>query len=389
MSKVLLNIPTSNSWIGGFNYFINLVTAVNGQPDSKIEFFAFKQEDKLPPPLDKIQTITPPFALKTNTSLLKRIGNKIRNEFSNKRKFQREMKERNIEIFSHGLPLNLNLGIPALAWIPDFQHKHLPHFFSDKELRRRDQFFNEIINNNGPLLLSSYDALKDLNTFYPNHNCKTFILQFVANPPDKIAEDKMSAILKQHDIDVAFFHIPNQVWAHKNHIVVIEALRILKDSGDCPLVISTGHTEDYRNPQYFKFLKDKVKEYALEDHFRFLGLVDYEVVVTLMRESVALINPSLFEGWSTTVEEAKSLGKRILLSSIPVHVEQIPERGNYFDPKKPEDLAKLMKDCLSEHSISVELAHAENAKKNLPQRTRNFASEYEKIIESIISKRVP
>lgn len=33
------------------------------------------------------------------------------------------------------------------------------------------------------------------------------------------------------------------------------------------------------------------------------------------------VNPSFYEGWSTTVEEAKSIGVPLLLSDIPVHRE--------------------------------------------------------------------
>lgn len=47
---------------------------------------------------------------------------------------------------------------------------------------------------------------------------------------------------------------------------------------------------------------------------------------TLMKHAIAIINPSLFEGGSTTVEEAKSLLKVIILSGIPVHREQNPRR---------------------------------------------------------------
>ena len=68
---------------------------------------------------------------------------------------------------------------------------------------------------------------------------------------------------------------------------------------------------------------------------RCLGLVSYADLIGLMRYLTALINPSLFEGWSTTVEEAKSLGKTIILSDIPVHREQAPENGRFFDPGWP------------------------------------------------------
>ena len=51
-----------------------------------------------------------------------------------------------------------------------------------------------------------------------------------------------------------------------------------------------------------------------------------------MYHSVAVIQPSKFEGRSSTVEQAKSMGKKILLSNIGIHKEQNPLRGKYFHP---------------------------------------------------------
>ena len=59
-------------------------------------------------------------------------------------------------------------------------------------------------------------------------------------------------------------------------------------------------------------------------------------VFRLMRQSLAVLQPSLFEGWSTSVEEAKSVGKRMILLDIPVHREQDPPRALFFDPRDAE-----------------------------------------------------
>ena len=61
-----------------------------------------------------------------------------------------------------------------------------------------------------------------------------------------------------------------------------------------------------------------------------------------MRVCTALINPSLSEGWSTTVEEGKSLGVPMLLSDLRVHREQAGDRAYYFDPEAAGQLASLM-----------------------------------------------
>jgi glycosyltransferase involved in cell wall biosynthesis len=65
-----------------------------------------------------------------------------------------------------------------------------------------------------------------------------------------------------------------------------------------------------------------------------LGLIPHEYIPALIRSCAALINPSTFEGWSTTVEEAKSMGTPMILSSLRVHREQ-SEDALFFDAASP------------------------------------------------------
>jgi len=60
--------------------------------------------------------------------------------------------------------------------------------------------------------------------------------------------------------------------------------------------------------------------------------------VQLLRDCDLIVQPSLFEGWSTVVEDAKALGQRIVLSDLPVHREQEPPAALFFDPMSPQDL---------------------------------------------------
>jgi hypothetical protein len=62
-----------------------------------------------------------------------------------------------------------------------------------------------------------------------------------------------------------------------------------------------------------------------------------------MKNSIAIIQPSLFEGWSTVVEDAKALNQWILLSDIPVHREQIQNNVDFFEPKNSSMLAALIR----------------------------------------------
>jgi glycosyltransferase involved in cell wall biosynthesis len=66
-----------------------------------------------------------------------------------------------------------------------------------------------------------------------------------------------------------------------------------------------------------------------------------------------MINPSYFEGWSTTVEEGKSFSKRLILSDINVHREQSPN-SLFFNPNSPEELANCIEKEWSEEQSLVD-----------------------------------
>jgi len=73
-------------------------------------------------------------------------------------------------------------------------------------------------------------------------------------------------------------------------------------------VVCTGKFFDRRDPAPTAKLLATISRPGLREQFFLLGLVPHDDVYGLMRQSIAVINPSLFEGWSTSVEEAKSLG---------------------------------------------------------------------------------
>ncbi len=118
-------------------------------------------------------------------------------------------------------------------------------------------------------------------------------------------------------------------------------------------VLFTGSLEVNRGKGlYVQKLEQVIKDYAIENYVCFLGVLDRRDQLVLMNESIALIQPSLYEGWSTLVEEAKALNKNIILSDIPVHREQIKDNGYFFNPSDSEELFLLMKYFL-ENKVDV------------------------------------
>lgn len=119
------------------------------------------------------------------------------------------------------------------------------------------------------------------------------------------------------------------------------------------LCIFTGKEEDFRDSEYPGQLKSLVKEYGLESEIRFLGFIPRNDQIELMRQSIAVIQPSLFEGWNTTIEDAKVFNKLVIASSLPVHKEQLGNKGIYFDVNDYNGLAKILDDSSNNELKSV------------------------------------
>ena len=81
----------------------------------------------------------------------------------------------------------------------------------------------------------------------------------------------------------------------------------------------------------------------------------------LLRGAAAVVQPSLFEGWSSVVEDARAFGKPIALSDIAVHREQTPPGSQFFAPDDPHELATAVEQALASPSMTEEDAQAAQA----------------------------
>ena len=265
------------------------------------------------------------------------------------------------------------MKVPLLVWIPDFQSRRLPDMFPAEERRNLDSYRAQMAANADRIILSSDDAVRDFAAFAPGAAFKARRLAFVAQVPAEVYRDDPAGVCGRYHLPERFVYLPNQFWKHKNHRLVVQALDLLKSEYPDAVIVCTGSTHEYRHPHYFAELLADIAGRGLRDRFIILGLVPHADLYRLMRQSLAVLQPSLFEGWSTTVEEAKSVGKAILLSDLPVHREQDPPAALYFDPHDPAALAAGLAQVCRERRPGPDLALEAAARAALPERTRAFA----------------
>lgn len=381
--KVGLIYQYNDKWIAGAYYIQNLIHALNQLNDNEkpiIRIFTDSVDD-----FNSLKEITKyPYllfsSLNIKYSLIERIVNKVFRFLTKKNIFEKRPQKKDIDIL---FPASKNYFcdlIPSgrqLLWIPDFQEDYLPEFFSKEEVLSRKNYQKRISDMNTNIVLSSYDALNDFKRLYSNYICNVFVLQFAVTHPE-YKHINTETLIKKYNLPSQYYFAPNQFWKHKNHKIILNALKVLRDKNINISVVFSGKLEDYRNPNYYQDLLNLIKEYQIDENIRILGFIGRDEQLQIMNMAKGVIQPSLFEGWSTVIEDAKAMNKNIFASNLNVHFEQLGKNANYFNPSDPYELATL----LENDSLVLSNDINYNYESLIQQYGRTFLS----IIQEIILK---
>ena len=369
--KIKIYFPRENGsgWLGGVNYFKNLLYALSLVNNNEFEPYL---ADDNPGVLFK-------YAKKINRIIF--IKDKLIHKILRKKYDRNTSVIKRVDIFSHCYePYS---GVCSISWIPDFQHLYLPDMFSAQEIINRNNIFKDIAKNATLVILSSNDALNDFTKFAPEFAHKGRVLNFVSyiNPEIYDLTDRKSQEIKSKlKLPKKYFYVPNQFWKHKNHITVLKAVSELKKQGIDIKIVFSGHKNDCRNKGFFSEITKFIEENSIQENVKILGIIELNEVYYLMRNCISIINPSLFEGWSSTVEEAKSIGKNIILSDLNVHREQNPPNAIYFSALDDKQLAKILQEKWENSSCGPDFELEKNAKINMLSRMKKFGEEYKSIL---------
>lgn len=256
---------------------------------------------------------------------------------------RRLLRKHRTKVLFAGNGIERNIEIPQVSWIPDFQHVHRPDFFSPEERENRDRHFSRVVKEAKRVIVSNQYSYCRAKQLFPGAMQKLAILPFTMY----LGEDWRAAdprqVVRKCELPRKFLLFPSQFWKHKNHLTLFRAIGRLHARGLHDVVlVCTGFQEDYRFPNYGQELRDFLTANDLTASIRVLGLLPRHDQVQLMRASAAILQPSLFEGWSALVEESRSLGKVIFASDIPMHREQLTDRMHLFEATSVDMLSELL-----------------------------------------------
>lgn len=135
--------------------------------------------------------------------------------------------------------------------------------------------------------------------------------------------------------DPYFLHVGN-VYPHKNMERAIGAFqKVFKNS---PIRFVVVGKQDF----FMDRLKEYVRKKNLEDHVVFMGEVSDVELSSLYTYAIALVLPSLMEGFGLPAIEAMANSCLVLASGIPSLREICKDSALYYNPKDVSEIAQTM-----------------------------------------------
>lgn len=347
------------SYRGGLNYSINLVRSLvlAGLLKDQITVFLPRNVDKeISYRLERYCTVKRTSLLQRFSLgwLFERLAYKLLGHTILARSYMFSQGV-NCSYFNH-YPIKASASFRSMLWLPDLQAFIKKDYHSGAWLKSEEMRIKAGIAHSSGIVFSSYSAMDDLKRLgYKDGRFYGLVAQF----PSTICKDmeEQNVLYFEESLErlgigrnSSYIFCPNQFWPHKGHLTLLRSIFMSSDmlmSNNIKLIF-TGHAVNSRGHFLDTYVKCKnyIDENRLSDIVLYLGELPYSHIVSLYMGCFAVVNPSEFEGWSTSVEEAKALDKHCLLSDIDVHKEQTPDKSIFFKSGSFHSLSNALETLL-------------------------------------------
>lgn len=201
----------------------------------------------------------------------------------------------------------------------------------------------------------------------------------------KVSADKIKVTYEGVDKNLAIYNVQRaeskekyflyvgNAYPHKNLEVLINAFKTFTEENKDTKLLLVGK-EDF----FYKRLKQDVRRMQIDKSVNFLGKVSDTELASLYSNALALVTPSLMEGFGLPPLEAMAHNCLVIASDISAHREICEDAAIYFNPKDKEDLLKILHQVANEKDKRV----FENKIKEGANRLQNFS--WEKMAEQTL-----
>ena len=213
--------------------------------------------------------------------------------------------------------------LPYVTTIWDLQHRIQPVFpevGSAKEWAGREAFFSREIGGATAVIVGTRAGQAEVERFY---GVPPERIRKLPHPTPGFAleapETEDGEALARYGLAPGYLLYPAQFWAHKNHVGLLHALKLLRDEHKLSLqAVFVG--SDKGNEAHVRHAAESL---GLGGQVRFLGFVPRSDLVMLYRHAFALAYVTFFGPENLPPLEAFALGCPVVASDVAGAAEQL------------------------------------------------------------------
>ena len=193
----------------------------------------------------------------------------------------------------------------------------------------------EVFKQSQHIICISESTANDITKFYqiPSNKITPILLAYDANHFRPVIEAESQS--RSHN--PPYFLYIGRHDPYKNISRLIDAFANLKSSHEYQLWLSGP--SDLR---YTPALKKQVQELGITDQVKFLDYVPYDDLPKIISGAIALVFPSLWEGFGLPVLEAMACGTPVITSNLSSLPEVAGDAAILIDPYRVEEITDAM-----------------------------------------------
>ncbi len=174
-----------------------------------------------------------------------------------------------------------------------------------------------------------------------------------------IRADKITPVLLAHDAqEFCFLDLPTSNYflyvgrhdPYKNLHRVIDAFAALPSNRDWELWIA-GPADQ----RYTPILQTQVMQLGLTNQVKFIDYIPFDQLPTVINQAIALVFPTLWEGFGLPVLEAMACGTPVITSNLSSLPEVAGEAALLVDPYKTGEITEAMKAVATDSDLRSRL----------------------------------
>jgi glycosyltransferase involved in cell wall biosynthesis len=241
---------------------------------------------------------------------------------------------------------------PTVVTIYDLQHHDLPRFFSRTERAYRRWAYDGAARSATIVVATSEHTRTRLVNVLGLDPARVEVVHYGLDAerftPAGDGDDELLAPL---DLPERFVVYPANLWPHKNHDRLVDALAAQPDP-ELSLIL-TGQTWGR-----LERLMERARGAGVAERVRHVGYVDARAVPAVYRAARAMAFPSLYEGFGSPPLEAMACGCPVTASRRGSLAEVCDGAVLELDPESTESIAAALEQIASDDELRGRLRAA-------------------------------